>query len=529
MRNLFSLFLLLILTIARAQPSSQSALLPMPNSFQVLKGTPYQLPATATLYADNDALRFSAEAICQILKEQMQLNCTLVQSPDKADIRLVTDSSLQGNEHYTLRADKKGIVLSGSSSAAIYRAVATFHQLLIGDVCATRQQQISPIFIDDSPRFSYRALMIDPARNFLPVEDVKFFIDQMARYKYNVLQLHLTDDQGWRIEIKKHPRLTPKDYYTQEQIKELIDYAALRHIEIVPELDIPGHTVALLAAYPQVGCSSSDSIAKDVNKTTNLMLCAANDESYTIYKDIITEIATLFPSRYIHLGGDEAAIEANWAQCDHCRELMKRSGYTKPSQLMIPFFDRMLQYVRENKKEAILWCELNNIRQPADDYLFPYPKDVTLVTWRMGLTPTCLDLTQQHHHPIIMAPGEYAYLDYPQLKGDLPEFNNWGMPVTTLEKCYQFDPGYGRDASAQTHILGVMGTMWGEAIKDINRLCYMTYPRGLAMAEAGWTEMSHRNWQSFKERMYPNLLYMMQQGVSFRVPFEIVKRDKSAK
>ena len=212
MRNLFSLFLLFILTVAQAQPSFQSALLPMPNSIQALKDKPYQLPDTATLYADNDALRFSAETICRILKEQMQLNCTLVQSLDKADIRLLTNSSISGDEHYTLRVDKKGIVITGPSPTAIYRGVTTFHQLLIGDVCATQQQQVSPVFIDDSPRFPYRALMIDPARNFLPVEDVKFYIDQMARYKYNVLQFHLTDDQGWRIEIKKHPRLASKDY-----------------------------------------------------------------------------------------------------------------------------------------------------------------------------------------------------------------------------------------------------------------------------------------------------------------------------
>lgn len=527
MMKLFSLLFLFISTVTQAQLSNQSALLPMPNSIQMLRGTSCQLPVITAIYLNNDALHFSAETLGNILQEQMQLKTSLTDLPAKANIRLLTDSTMKGEEHYTLRIDRKGVILSGSTPAAVYRGVMTLHQLLLGDVCATSQRQIPPILIDDAPRFARRALMLDPARNFLPVEDVKFFIDQMARYKYNVLQLHLTDDQGWRIEIKKHPRLTTKDFYTREQMQELIRYAARRHIEIVPELDIPGHTVALLAVHPELGCSHTDTITKDVNRTTNLMLCAANEASYSIYKDVIAEIASLFPSRYIHLGGDEAAIEANWAQCNHCRELMKKMGYTKPSQLMIPFFDRMLQFVRDNKKEAILWCELNNIRQPADKYLFPYPKDVTLVTWRMGLTPACLDLTRQNGHPIIMAPGEYAYLDYPQLKGDLPEFNNWGMPVTTLEKCYQFDPGYGRDASAQAHITGVMGTLWGEAIKDMARVCYMTYPRGLALAEAGWTQMPHRDWESFKERIYPNLLYLMKQGVSVRVPFEIVQSKKS--
>lgn len=147
---------------------------------------------------------------------------------------------------------------------------------------------------------------------------------------------------------------------------------------------------------------------------------------------------------------------------------MKELGYQKASQLMIPFFDRMLTFVQENGKTPILWCELDRIYPPANDYLFPYPKNVTLVSWRGGLTPTCLELTRKYGNPLIMAPSEYAYLDYPQYKGDLPEFNNWGMPVTTLEKCYQFDPGYGVSAADQAHIQGIMGTLWGEAIRDMS-------------------------------------------------------------
>lgn len=190
---------------------------------------------------------------------------------------------------------------------------------------------------------------------------MKFFIDQMAKYKYNVSQLHLTDDQGWRVAIHSHPRLA-----------SAADDSLLR---------------------PHIGC--------------------------------------------------------------------------------------------------------------ANDYLFPYPEDVTLVTWRYRLTPTCLTLTHQHGHPIIMAPGEYAYLDYPQWRNDFPEFNNWGMPLSTLENCYKLDPGYGRLAEEQAHVLGVMGTLWAEAIPDINRATYMAFPRALALAEAGWTEMPRRSWESFKEPSSP--------------------------
>ena len=391
-------------------------------------------------------------------------------------------------------------------------------------MCVTAQKKISSVIIDDAPRFSYRALMLDPARNFLPVEDVKFFIDQMVRYKYNTLQLHLTDDQGWRVEIKEYPGLVGKDYYTQEQLADLIQYAAKRHVEILPELDIPGHTVAILATYPELGCTHTDTLPKIVGKTLDLMLCANNEKVYTVYRNIIKEISELFPSRYIHLGGDEAVVEKNWTKCERCQAMMKELGYQKASQLMIPFFDRMLTFVQENGKTPILWCELDRIYPPANDYLFPYPKNVTLVSWRGGLTPTCLELTRKYGNPLIMAPGEYAYLDYPQYKGDLPEFNNWGIPVTTLEKCYQFDPGYGVSAADQAHIQGIMGTLWGEAIRDMNRVTYMTYPRGMALAEVGWTQMEHRDWESFKKRLYPNMMNLMKKGVSLRVPFEIVNR-----
>jgi hexosaminidase len=261
-----------------------------------------------------------------------------------------------------------------------------------------------------------------------------------------------------------------------------------------------------------------------VGTTTNRMVCAANEQSYRILGDVIREVAALFPSPYIHLGGDEAAVPANWAQCEHCRAMMQARGYTKATDLMIPFFDRVLESVRNSGKKAILWCELDNIYPPANDYLFPYPKDVTLVTWRYGLTPTCQTLTHQNGHPLIMAPGEYAYLDYPQWKGDLPEYNNWGMPLSTLENCYKLDPGYGRPASEQNHILGVMGTLWAEAIADVNRATYMAFPRALALSEAGWTQMEQRSWASFKERIYPNLTDLMRCGVSVRVPFEIVNK-----
>ncbi|MBQ5730012.1 MAG: beta-N-acetylhexosaminidase [Bacteroidaceae bacterium] len=531
-RIFFSL-LVLSATTASAQESI-SALLPMPHTVELLKGKEFDLKKAGKIDCQMSDSLFILNEFKSIIK-----NRTDVTLPAKGGNKIIIkENNTLSPEAYKIEVNKKSLVIEGSRKG-IYYALKTIDQILIGDTRNSAEGKIAPIRIEDEPRYEHRAVMLDPARHFIPVEDVKFFIDQMAKYKYNILQLHLTDDQGWRIEIKSHPQLTKiganrnprggnngpdNGYYTQEQLKELVEYAAARNIEIIPELDIPGHSVAILAAYPHLGCSFRQGDKIELGKTVNMMLCANSDEAYSVYDDIIKEVAEIFPSRYIHLGGDEAAIKENWAKCEECKALMEKNGYTQPSQLMNIFFGRMLESVSKNGKEAILWCELDNIWPPANDYLFPYPKNVTLVTWRNALTPKCIELTHKYGHKLIMAPGEHTYLDYPQWRNDLPEYNNWGMPTTTLETSYKLDPSYNLPNEESNHIMGVMATMWAEAIKDINRVNYMFFPRGLAIAEAGWSRMEQRSWDSFKKRLMPNLDDLMRSGVSFRVPFEISPR-----
>lgn len=527
------------LFMAVSAQDNLSALIPMPNSIETSnKRATTEFDESTIICTTLESDDFLIQELKRITEKHLQITPATESKYRKNAIEIHIDTTLQEKERYILEVNKRGVVIKGCTKGALFMALQTFEQILIGDVCNTKSKKIEHIRIDDKPRFAHRAIMIDPARHFLPVKDVKFFIDQMARFKFNILQLHLTDDQGWRIEIKSHPKLTEvgayrnngkspspdNGYYTQEDIKDIIAYAAERNIEIIPELDIPGHSVAILTAYPELGCAFRQNENKELGRTTNMMLCANNEKVYTIYEDIIKEVAALFPSKSIHLGGDEAAVKENWAKCDDCFAMMQRLGYNNPSQLMIPFFSRILDTVRANGKEPILWCELDNIWPPANEYLFPYPSDVTLVTWRNALTPKCIELTHKHGHKLIMAPGEHAYLDYPQYPGDLPEFNNWGMPVTTLEKSYELDPGYNLPAENQAHIQGVMATLWAEAIRDVNRLTYMTFPRGMAIAEAGWSEMEQRDWDSFKNRIYPNIMEMMKCGVSIRVPFEITER-----
>lgn len=528
-----SLVLIVLLSVMGNSAWAQdvkSALLPIPNKIEVLSNEkPFKFSSKANLiYVSHPSLKFCAETLTEIFKQRtsqvLPQNFSTTTEAKKAKIALIIDETLQGQEHYTLTVSRKGITITGATAAAVFYGIQTLDQVMLGDARSTLQGQVAALTIDDAPRFGFRALMLDPARHFLPVEDVKFFIDQMARYKYNVLQLHLTDDQGWRMQIKSQPQLASQKHYTHEDLREIIAYAQERHVQIIPEIDVPGHTVAILAAYPELACKHQRQTKMEVGTTTNMMLCASQDRVYEVMADVVREVAEVFPSPYFHLGGDEAAVPKNWAECDDCKEMMKRLNFTKPTQLMIPFFDKVLNEVRNAGKKPILWCELNNMWPPADDYLFPYPKDVTLVTWRNALTPTCLDLTKKNGHPIIMAPGEHAYLDYPQYAHDFPEFNNWGMPHTTLEQTYKLDPNYGGTPENTNHIMGVMGTLWAEAIPTVNRATYMAFPRALALAESGWSNMNQRDWQSFKQRVMPNLYNLMQHGVSVRVPFEIIER-----
>ena len=518
--------------------SPRSALVPLPAEVVVSSGPGADFRGGYSILSADSSLAGEAAELGRIL--YLRLGAERNEAEEgSVRVSLAVDPSM-GREAYQLVCAGGTLDIKGGSAAGVWNGLMTLDQILIGDVPSTAVRSIAAVKITDSPRFGYRALMLDPARNFLPVEDVKRYIDRMARYKYNVLQLHLTDDEGWRMEIKSHPELTDvgafrnkKDgagaphngFYTHDDLRDIIAYAAERHIEVVPELDIPGHTAALLAAHPEMRCLNSDTASVAVGESHNLMLCASVDEVYTLYGDIIREVAEVFPSRYIHLGGDESVIERNWGECERDSVLMAQKGISSASQIMNHFFARILDSVRSNGKKAILWCELDNIYPPANDYLFDYPSDVTLVTWRYGLTPKCIELTRKHGNPLIMAPGEYAYLDYPQLKGDLPEWNNWGMPVTTLRKSYEFDPGYGLPADEQAHITGVMATLWGEAISDVNRASYMTYPRGLAIAEAAWTPVELRSWNDFRSRMWPNISAMMREGSAVRAPYEAVSAE----
>lgn len=517
---------LLLLFLLFSRLAIAQALLPYPNQCSVPDGETYVLKGDVAL-APSPELSNEASALAQVLNERCGLS---VVKTSKNKVTLSVDRELEakgGTEHYILDITQKGMSLTGASAAAVYRGIQTLDQwLLTGMKALSGGVQIACVHIDDAPRYGYRALMLDPARHFLPLNDIKRYVDEMARYKFNVLQLHLTDDQGWRLQILSHPELTTDQCYTQEEMRELQAYAAKKHIQIVPELDFPGHTYAVLKAHPELRCDHVDTGDWDTALHTDVMLCAGKDEVFTLYQEILQEVGQLFTSPYIHLGGDESNIARNWDKCPSCAARMKQLGIDS-SQLMGWFFGHFWDQLHALHKTPILWLEMDNIYPPATQYLFPYPKDVLLVTWRNGLTPKALELTHAAGNELLMAPGEHCYFDYPQYPGDLPETNNWGMPITTLQQAYDWSPGYEELNLPNQQVKGVMGTLWGEAIETIDRAFYMSYPRSLALAEAGWTQAEHRDWKSFIQRLTPVLSDMMQRGTPYRVPFEAYQKGKA--
>lgn len=511
--------------------------IPAPLKMEHAKGYYIFSPKEHIILSDS-SLNHEATELRKILGKYInsEIQIDIAGSSKKKAIYLEIEKSIPSEEGYVLIITPRKIAIQGKTAAGVYYGIQTFRQLFLSSGEGNGTDRLASIRIEDEPRYHYRALMLDPARHFIPLQDIKRYIDVMARYKFNTLQLHLTDDQGWRMEIQKYPRLTTlgafrskqggdqgpdNGFYTQEQLKELIAYAAVRHVEIVPELDIPGHVVAAIVAYPELGCRNMDSVPVNFGKTADRTLCAAKEPVYCFYKDVLEEVFAVFPSKRIHLGGDEAVIDKNWGGCPDCQSLIHEKGLHGVRGLMGYFFGRIYDMVKQNHRELMLWCELDNIRMPANEFLFDYPQDCTLFTWRMGLTPKTIELTGRAGIKLIAAPGEHCYFDYPQYKGDLPENNNWGMPLLTLEQAYNWDPGYGLPGEQQKHIIGVAGLLWSEAIQDINRVNYMTYPRALALAEAGWSVMENRNWETFKRNLPPHLSALMGEGVSFRVPFEI--------
>ena len=439
------------------------------------------------------------------------------------ELNLCDSSIVTGNEAYRIEIDKKGIRLSASTETGIFYGLQTLLQLLNN----SDNKTLPALTINDSPRFPYRGLHLDVSRHFFDKEFVKKQLDAMAYFKMNRLHWHLTDGAGWRIEIKKYPRLTsfaawrPFDklndwwvggrtfceqddpravggYYTQDDIREVVAYAAERHITIIPEIEMPGHSEEVLATYPELSCSGKPYVNAD--------FCIGTEKTFEFLENVLLEVIDLFPSEYIHIGGDEAS-KSSWKTCPRCQKRMADEHLNSVDELQSYMIHRIEKFLNDHGRKNIGWDEI------IEGGLSP---TATVMSWRGeegGIKAV------KAGNQAIMTPGKYCYLDAFQ---DAP--NTQPMAIggyLTLEKVYSFEPVPDSLSTKEAElILGVQGNVWTEHIPTPEHYEYMIYPRILALAEIGWSPSEVKKWDNFHTRALQAVNILREQGYN---PFPLEK------
>lgn len=508
---------IIILSASCSQQDRQVELTPYPASVNVGHG--HFKAAGAQAHLSGITGQAASEAIGEFISRISLISGQaneVISGNTGEGFNFIQDSSL-AEEEYMISVSRKTADVRASSLRGFLYAIQTLKQLLpveiYGDTPAPEKEWTIPcIEIKDAPRFGYRGMHLDVARHFFSTDEVKKIIDIMAAYKLNTLHWHLTDDQGWRVEIQKYPKLTEigsirkgtvikKDwdrydgipyggYYTRAQIQDVISYAASKGIEIIPEIDLPGHMLAALAAYPQFGCTGGPyevwgrwGVADDV-------LCAGNEKTMLFLEDILSEIAELFPSEYVHIGGDECP-KVRWEKCPVCQAKIKELGLSDDDKFNAEHYlqsyvmERMERFLAGKGKKIIGWDEILEGK--------PGP-DATIMSWRGsdgGIKAANMG------HDVIMTPNSHFYFDYYQAKDtDNEPFGIGGY--IPIEKVYSYDP-YAEitDDNARRHILGIQANVWTEYIKDNAHLEYMILPRLAALSEVQWTMPENKDWDRF--------------------------------
>lgn len=427
---------------------------------------------------------------------------------------------MMGPEAYSLDVTTSRIEIKAARPAGFFYALQTLRQLLPVEIEASQKQEktewlVPVIAISDTPAYKWRGFMLDVARHFFTKEEVFKMIDNLALHKINTLHLHLTDDQGWRIEIKKYPKLTeigawrvdhedkhwnvrPKQqegekatyggFYTQEDIRELVKYAQSRFITIVPEIEMPAHVTAALAAYPHLSCTGGPFtvLPGGVWPITDIF-CAGKDTTFLFLEDVLYEVMQLFPSKYIHIGGDEAT-KTEWEKCPDCRMRIRMEGLKNVGELQSYFIKRIESFVNSSGKVLLGWDEI------IEGGL---PEQATVMSWR-GFEGGIEAANQGHD--VVMTPTSFCYFDYYQGKADMEPPGIGGY--VPLSKVYNFEPMPEQlSAQAAKHILGAQGNLWTEYIPNIQHAEYMAFPRMAAMAEVLWSKKEVRTWEDFSRRI----------------------------
>lgn len=449
----------------------------------------------------------------------------------KIEFKLTDDSAL-GNEGYHLQVKRSGILLTAHKPAGIFYGVQTLLQMLPPEVKSGETQPkdtrwlIPCADIKDAPQFPWRGLMLDVSRHWFTKEEVKKMIDEIAEYKMNVFHWHLTDDQGWRVEIKSLPKLTevgawraprvgqwwqrepqqPDEestyggFYTQEDIKEVVAYAAERYVRVIPEVDVPGHSLAALVSYPELSCMNAPKAVNVGNKfygEDENTLCVGKEETFEFMDKVLTEIAALFPDEYIHIGGDEC-YKGFWHKCPRCQARMRAEGLKNEEELQSYFIHRMETILKDKGKKLIGWDEI------LEGGLAP---DATVMSWR-GMEGGIKSAKAGHH--VIMTPAEHCYLDLWQ--GE-PSVEPDTYSMCRLSDSYGFNPV--PDSVPAEMVLGGQGNLWAESIPTFRHAEYMVWPRGWALAEVLWSGPEKADWNHFFPRVEKHFARADEAGVNY--------------
>jgi len=510
-------------------------LIPVPAYLKPGSGSFAITPATRIAVSDpSDAeLRGLADFAVDLLEGSLGTRLQAASGPAAAApqgaIALVLSPEVEPAEGYRLEVTAGSIAVTALTHAGLFYGLQTLRQLLPRDGAPTAAPiwEVPAVTIEDEPRFSYRGMHLDVGRHFFPVSFIKRYIDLLAMYKMNTFHWHLTEDQGWRIEIEKYPRLTEvgacRDetileknfdpyvgdglrycgYYTQEEVREVVAHAASRYVTVIPEIELPGHSTAALAAYPELACTEGPFEVSTRWGVHEDVYCPT-EQTFAFLEDVLSEVMELFPSRYIHIGGDEAP-KRRWEESEEAQAVMRREGLADEGELQSYFIKRIESFLLAHDRRVIGWDEI------LEGGLAP---QATVMSWR-GMAGG-IEAARQGHD-VIMTPTSHVYFDYYQGDRAYEPLAIGGF--TPLEKVYAFEPVPEElTAEEAEHVLGAQGNVWTEYIKTADQVEYMALPRMLALAEVVWSPKQIRDWDRFAAALPAQLKRLDAMDVNYRVP-----------
>ena len=446
------------------------------------------------------------------------------ESKAKRAIVLAVDAGIGNSEGYRLKCDKNGVTITGGSEVGVFYGIQTLYKSLPITKGTDNVAAVPVGEVNDMPRFTYRGFMLDVGRHFYPVEYIKEVIDMLAMHNINYFHWHLTEDQGWRIEIKKYPRLTEvgsvrkrtlidqktqtydetphSGYYTQEEAREVVAYAAERHITVIPEIDLPGHMMAALVAYPELGCTGGPYEMPCRWGVFDDVLCGGNEATLQFAKDVLSEIMDIFPSPYIHIGGDECP-KKHWKTCAKCQAKIKELGledtaeHSKENQLQTYFMGEVGKLINSRGRKMMGWDEM------LEGGLAP---GATVMSWT---SPKPAAKTARLHHDVVVTPIQYLYFSNP--------YHNGRKGIKSLQRVYNFEPMPSElTADEQKYVIGTQGCLWTEWTRDTVKVEWQILPRMAALSELQWAQPEKKDFNNFLQRLTPLLKVYDSRGFGYR-------------